>query len=99
MSSRRKDERRTIKSMTDFRGNTIHVGDKIVFPRASGHCVEVVEAEVLEIFQTKGRDWSGNEAWATRCGVKPIKNSRFKYWGDKPERVTIQNTENVTLVV
>lgn len=42
-------EAQPVDSGLDFRGNYIHKGDTILYPRMSGRSVEMTEATVLEV--------------------------------------------------
>ncbi len=111
MTLPKRTEKRQVASYTDWRGHTVEVGSLVLYPRASGRSVEVMEGEVVEIFETRechtrGRerptedDWS---KWSTpRTTIRPIRSSRFdsqKSWRGSPKRNAIVfDHENVTVV-
>lgn len=91
--------------VTDWRGNSITVGDTVLYPRASGRSVEMREAVVLAIYRKDEDryDWSRDADGAyVRTAVPDFKfhlqptgpGSRGFYAGDQP--VWVQNGENVT---
>lgn len=106
----KKTEKRPVASYTDWRGHTVEVGSLVLYPRASGRSVEIMEGEVVEIFETRecyvyGRerpteqDWS---KWSTpRTTIRPIRSSRFdsqETWnGRKKRNAIVFDRENVTV--
>lgn len=101
-----------VEESTDFRGNTIRVGDTVVYPKQTGDTLEMRESVVLEILVTDGIDTVFNLEWPDNGGPKfldveapyykyrlqPIRSSRYNAWQGNPKAVWIQNGMNVVKV-
>lgn len=78
--------------MIDWRGNSIEVGDTVLYPAQVGHSTELVEAIVLD-FGERLRDWGSPQPFML---VRPLHRSRKRIWTDQPSRLT--TLKNVTRV-
>lgn len=81
--------------ITDWRGNEYGVGDTILYPRQSGHSVEIAEGVVEMIFQSAPTYNSRPGGLTVRVTI--TRASRFKmYSARKHSDITI--IENITKV-
>ena len=79
---------------TDWLGNEYGVGDMILYPRTSGHSVEMVKAEVVEFVEPAP---GYHPDHVVRVRVRPVESSRFSSYGVSGP-VLLTNIENITKI-
>lgn len=102
------EDRYQIGSAPDWRGNPIAPGSTVLYPRQSGHSVEMAEATVLEVWrQERDRttfNWDApreeryGKAAQYVFKLKPKGRGSRSFGSGLGKPVWIQNGENVTAV-
>lgn len=75
------------QDFTDWRGNTIKVGDLVLYPRMSSRSVEIREARVTDIYQVyRDEDWN----WTRHNPGDPVPKRRRRVWDPETFRYVTQ---------
>lgn len=78
-------------TLTDWRGNTYTIGDRVLYPRTSGRSCEMQEGRVLKVNRKDGTKVSS-------ITIQPYRSSRhFGRWDGKAVGITI--IDNITKVM